>query len=454
MLVVAHRSQPDLVVAARRNLPLVIGLGEGENFVGSDVTAFIAHTREARAVEQDQVVEVRREGVTVTDLAGTVVPGESYHVDWDTEAAEKGGYEFFMLKEIDEQPAAVRETLGGRLTARGPAAPRRAGHERRGRPRDRAGLHRGLRVGVPLRADREVRHRALVPAARPGRDGRRSSATATRCSAATPWSSRSSQSGETADTLEAVRHARAQKAWVLAVTNTVGSTISRESDAALYTRGGPEVAVASTKAVMTQITAMYLVGLYLAQLRGTRDSDEVRAHLADLQAVPDLVEELLTRMPAVRELAADLKDERAGAVPRPARRLPDGPGGRAQAQGAGLRQRRGLPGRRDQARADRAGRGGDAGRGARAAARPAGQADQQHPGGAGPAGRARSCIATDGDESVTPYADDVIRIPDTKSLLTPLLMLVPMQVLSAEIARARGLDVDQPRNLAKSVTVE
>jgi glucosamine--fructose-6-phosphate aminotransferase (isomerizing) len=119
VLVVAHREQPGLIVAARRNLPLVIGLGDGENFVGSDVTAFIAHTREARAVEQDQVVEVRRDAVTVTDLQGTVVEGESYHVDWDTDAAEKGGYDYFMLKEIQEQPGAVRETLGGRLTTRG-----------------------------------------------------------------------------------------------------------------------------------------------------------------------------------------------------------------------------------------------------------------------------------------------------------------------------------------------
>jgi glucosamine--fructose-6-phosphate aminotransferase (isomerizing) len=119
VLVVSHRDEPGLVVAARRNLPLVIGLGDGENFVGSDVTAFIAHTREARAVEQDQVVEVRRTGVVVTDLEGTVVEGESYHVDWDTDAAEKDGYEFFMLKEIEEQPGAVRDTLGGRLTAEG-----------------------------------------------------------------------------------------------------------------------------------------------------------------------------------------------------------------------------------------------------------------------------------------------------------------------------------------------
>ncbi len=452
VLVVAHREQPDLVVAARRNLPLVIGLGEGENFVGSDVTAFIAHTREARAVEQDQVVEVRREGVTVTDLAGDVVAGESYHVDWDTEAAEKGGYEFFMLKEIDEQPAAVRETLGGRLTAEG------ALHldELAMSDEDVRGIeqvfivgcgsayHSGLigkyaierwcRLPVQVEMASEFRYRDPVL-------GRNTLVIAV------------SQSGETADTLEAVRHARAQKAWVLAVTNTVGSTISRESDAALYTRGGPEVAVASTKAVMTQITAMYLVGLYLAQLRGTRDADEVRAHLADLQAVPDLVEELLARMPAVRALAADLKDEDRVLFLGRHVGYPIALEGALKLKELAYVSAEGFP-------------AGEIKHGPIAlveggtpvvvlAPRHALQAKLINNIQEVRARGARTIvIATDGDESVTPYADDVIRIPDTKSLLTPLLMLVPMQVLSAEIARARGLDVDQPRNLAKSVTVE
>jgi len=452
VLVVAHREQPDLVVAARRNLPLVIGLGDGENFVGSDVTAFIAHTREARAVEQDQVVEVRREGVTVTDLAGTVVTGESYHVDWDTEAAEKGGYEFFMLKEIDEQPAAVRETLGGRLTTEGllhldelaMSDEDVRGIEQVFIVACGSSYHSGL-IGkyaierwcrLPVQVEMASEFRYCDPVL-----GRNTLVIAV------------SQSGETADTLEAVRHARSQKAWVLAVTNTVGSTISRESDAAFYTRGGPEVAVASTKAVMTQITAMYVVGLYLAQLRGTRDADEVRAHLADLQEIPDLLDELLTRMPAVQALAADLKDEQrvlflgrhvgypmalegalklkelayVSAEGFPAGEIKHGPIALVE-QGTPvvvLAPRHALQAKLinniQEVRA----------RGARTIV-----------------------IATDGDESVTPYADDVIRIPDTKSLLTPLLMLVPMQVLSAEIARARGLDVDQPRNLAKSVTVE
>jgi glucosamine--fructose-6-phosphate aminotransferase (isomerizing) len=452
VLVIAHQDEPDLVVAARRNLPLVIGLGEGENFVGSDVTAFIAHTREARAVEQDQVVEVRRSGVTVTDLDGNVVEGESYHVDWDTAAAEKGGHEFFMLKEIEEQPAAIRETLGGRLQEDGllhldelsmsdqdirdieQVVIIGCGSAYHSGLVGKYALERWARLPVQAEMASEFRYRDPVI-------GRSTLVIAV------------SQSGETADTLEAVRHARHLRAKVLAVTNTVGSTISRESDAALYTRGGPEVAVASTKSVMTQMTAMYLVGLYLAQVRGTRDPDEVRAHLGDLQAVPALVQELLDRMGPVRELARSLVDEERvlflgrhvgypmalegalklkelayiGAEGFPAGEIKHGPIALVEegtpviviAPRHALQAK--LVNNVQEVRA----------RGARTIV-----------------------IATDGDESVTPYADTIIRIPDTKSLLTPLLTIVPLQVLSAEIARARGLDVDQPRNLAKSVTVE
>ncbi|MDX6216411.1 MAG: hypothetical protein QOG99_1995 [Frankiales bacterium] len=452
VLVIAHQDEPDLVVAARRNLPLVIGLGEGENFVGSDVTAFIAHTREARAVEQDQVVEVRRGGVTVTDLEGNVVEGDSYHVDWDTAAAEKGGHEFFMLKEIADQPAAIRETLGGRLQEDGllhldelsmsdqdirdieQVVIVGCGSAYHSGLVGKYALERWARLPVQAEMASEFRYRDPVI-------GRSTLVIAV------------SQSGETADTLEAVRHARHLRAKVLAVTNTVGSTISRESDAALYTRGGPEVAVASTKSVMTQITAMYLVGLYLAQVRGTRDPDEVRAHLGDLQAVPALVQEVLDRMGPVRQLARSLVDEERvlflgrhvgypmalegalklkelayiGAEGFPAGEIKHGPIALVEegtpviviAPRHALQAK--LVNNVQEVRA----------RGARTIV-----------------------IATDGDESVTPYADTIIRIPDTKSLLTPLLTIVPLQVLSAEIARARGLDVDQPRNLAKSVTVE
>ena len=452
VLVVSHRDEPGLIVAARRNLPLVIGLGEGENFVGSDVTAFIAHTREARAVEQDQVVEVRRDGVVVTDLAGTVVDGETYHVDWDTAAAEKGGYDFFMLKEIEEQPAAVRETLGGRLQEDGllhldelsmsdedirdidQVVIIACGSSYHSGLVGKYAIERWCRLPVQVEMASEFRYRDPVV-------GRSTLVIAI------------SQSGETADTLEALRHARSQRARVLAVTNTVGSTVSRESDAVFYTRGGPEVAVASTKAVMAQLAAMYVVGLYLAQVRGTRDADEVRAHLRDLLDMPALVQEVLDRMDVVRDLARELAHEERvlflgrhvgypmalegalklkelayiGAEGFPAGEIKHGPIALIE-QGTPvvvIAPRHALQAKLvNNVQEVRA-------RGARTIV-----------------------IATDGDDSVTPYADVVIRIPDAKSLLTPLLTLVPMQVLSAEIARARGLDVDQPRNLAKSVTVE
>ncbi|HWH29688.1 MAG TPA: glutamine--fructose-6-phosphate transaminase (isomerizing) [Mycobacteriales bacterium] len=452
VVVVTSRAHPDLVVAARRNLPLVIGLGQGENFVGSDVTAFIAHTRTARAVEQDQVVEVRRDGVVVTGLDGTVVDGETYHVDWDTDAAEKGGYEYFMLKEIDEQPEAVRETIGGRLGTDGllhldeialsdedlrgieQVVVIACGSSYHSGMVGKYAIERWCRLPVHVELASEFRYRDPVI-------GRGTLVIAI------------SQSGETADTLEAVRHARAQRAWVLAVTNTIGSTIARESDAALFTRSGPEVAVASTKAVIAQLAAMYLVGLYLAQVRGTRDPDEVRAHLRDLQEIPDLVAEVLARMEPVRRLAREIADEprvlflgRHVGYPMAlegALKLKELAYVSAEGFAAGEIKHgpialveQGTP---------------VVVLAPRHALQPKLVSNVQEV-------RARGArtivVATDGDESITPYADHVFRIPDTKSLLTPLLTILPLQVLSAEVAQARGLDVDQPRNLAKSVTVE
>ena len=452
VLVVAHRDHPDLVVAARRNLPLVVGLGDGENFLGSDVTAFIAHTREARVVDQDQVVELRRGGVTITDLDGVVVEGESFHVDWDTAAAEKGGHAYFMLKEIQEQPDAVRDTLGGRLSAEGllhldelamsdedirgieQVVIIACGSSYHSGLVGKYVLERWCRLPVHVEMASEFRYSDPVI-------GRSTLVIAI------------SQSGETADTLEALRHARSQKAWVLAVTNTVGSTVSRESDAAFYTRGGPEVAVASTKAVIAQLAAMYVVGLYLAQVRGTRDADEVRAHLRDLQQVPDLIEEVLTRMGPVRELAAELATvDRVLFLGRHVG-YPVALEGALKLKELAYISAEGFP-------------AGEIKHGPIAlveegtpvvvvAPRHALQAKLINNIQEVRARGARTIvIATDGDESVTPYADVLIRIPDTKSLLTPLLSIIPMQVLSAAVAQARGLDVDQPRNLAKSVTVE
>ncbi|MDT7545272.1 MAG: hypothetical protein QOE99_1382 [Actinomycetota bacterium] len=452
VLVVAHADAPDVVVGARRNLPLVIGLGDGENFLGSDVTAFIGHTREARIIDQDQVVELRRDGVTVTTLDGAVVPGESFHVDWDTAAAEKGGYDFFMLKEIEEQPSAVRETLGGRLTASGllhldelamsdedirgieQVVIIACGSSYHSGLVGKYAIERWCRLPVHVEIASEFRYRDPVV-------GRSTLVIAI------------SQSGETADTLEALRHARAQKAWVLAVTNTIGSTVSRESDAAFYTRGGPEVAVASTKAVIAQLAAMYVVGLYLAQVRGTRDPDEVRAHLRDLQSIPDLVTEVLSRMDPVRALARELADEPRVLFLGRHVGYPMALEGALKLKELAYISAEGFP-------------AGEIKHGPIALIEEGTPVVVLAPRHALSAKlvnnvqevRARGArtivIATDGDDTVTPYADHLIRIPDTKSLLTPLLTIVPMQVLSAAVAMAKGLDVDQPRNLAKSVTVE
>jgi glucosamine--fructose-6-phosphate aminotransferase (isomerizing) len=452
VLVVAHRDQPDLVVGARRNLPLVVGLGDGENFLASDVSAFIAHTRTARVLDQNQFAELRRDGVRVTDVDGNLVDGEVFHVDWDLAAAEKAGYDYFMLKEIDEQPQAVRETLGGRLDPQG----RLMLDELAMSDEDIQGLtqvivvgcgsayHSGLvakyaierwaRLPVQVEIASEFRYRDPVL-------DRHTLVIAI------------SQSGETADTLEAVRHARRQRASVLAVTNTVGSSIARESDATFYTRGGPEVAVASTKAVMTQLVAVYLVGLYLAQVRGYRDGDEIRSHFRDLSHTPDLVSAVLARMDPVRKLAREIaSSERVLFIGRHVG-YPMAMEGALKLKELAYVSAEGLP-------------AGEIKHGPIALVEKGTPVVVIAPRHALTGKlvtnvqeiRARGArtivIATDGDEGMVPYADDLIRIPDTKSLLSPLLLLVPMQVLAAEYAMARGLDVDQPRNLAKSVTVE
>jgi glutamine---fructose-6-phosphate transaminase (isomerizing) len=452
VLVAAHRDHPDLVVGARRNLPLVVGKGDGENFLASDVTAFIAHTRDARALDQDQVVELRRSGVRVTDLDGSAVEGESFHVDWDTAAAEKGGFDYFMLKEIQEQPEAVRETIGGRL---GPDGRLRldelsiSDEDIRGFDKvfivacgsayhsgliGKYAIERWCRLPCEVEIASEFRYRDPVL-------DRNTLVIAI------------SQSGETADTLEAVRHARRQRAWVLAITNTIGSSVARESDAAFYTRGGPEIAVASTKAVMTQLAAVYLVGLYLAQVTGNRDPDEVRAHYRDLSTIPDLIADVLTRMDPVRKLARELAGEERVLFLGRHVGYPMALEGALKLKELAYVSAEGMP-------------AGEIKHGpialidkgtpvvviaTRHALQPKLVTNVQEI-------RARGArtivLATDGDDSAVPYADHLFRLPDTKSLLSPMLTLVPLQVLAAEFAMARGLDVDQPRNLAKSVTVE
>ncbi|MGB8500949.1 glutamine--fructose-6-phosphate transaminase (isomerizing), partial [Mycobacterium sp.] len=288
-LVFANADDPGTIVAARRSTPLVLGVGDGEMFVGSDVAAFIEYTRDAVELGQDQAVVITADGYRVTDFSGEPddANARAFHIDWDLSAAEKGGYEYFMLKEIAEQPAAVADTLLGHFVDGRIVLDEQRLSDQELREVDKVfvvacgtAYHSGLlakyaiehwtRLPVEVELASEFRYRDPVL-------DRSTLVIAI------------SQSGETADTLEAVRHAKEQKAKVLAICNTNGSQIPRECDAVLYTRAGPEIGVASTKTFLAQIAANYLVGLALAQARGTKYPDEVEAEYRELESMPELV---------------------------------------------------------------------------------------------------------------------------------------------------------------------
>ncbi|MEU8524179.1 MULTISPECIES: glutamine--fructose-6-phosphate transaminase (isomerizing) [Streptomyces] len=455
-LVAVHADQPDVVVGARRNSPLVVGVGEGEHFLASDVSAFIAHTRSAIELGQDQVVELTREGVTVTDFDGVPAEVHAYHIDWDASAAEKGGYDYFMLKEIAEQPKAVADTLLGRIDASGslsldelriPDAELREA-EKVVIVACGTAFHAGLiakyaiehwtRIPCEVELASEFRYRDPILDAR------------TLVVAI-------SQSGETMDTLMALRHAREQGAKVLAICNTNGSTIPRESDAVLYTHAGPEVAVASTKAFLTQLVACYLVALYLGQVRGTKWGDEIHAVVRELARSAEKVEQVLETMEPVRALARSLADKNTVLFLGRHVGYPVALEGALKLKELAYMHAEGFA-------------AGELKHG------PIALIEEDLPVVVVvPSPRGRSVlhdkivsniqeirargartivIAEEGDESVAPYADHLIRIPATPTLLQPLVATVPLQVFACELATARGNEVDQPRNLAKSVTVE
>jgi glucosamine--fructose-6-phosphate aminotransferase (isomerizing) len=456
-LVATHASEPDTLVASRRNSPLVVGVGDGEYFLGSDVAAFIAHTRNALELGQDQVVELHRErGVTVTDFAGNTVEPTAYSVDWDAAAAEKGGYDWFMLKEIAEQPRAVADTLLGRLGEAGELVL----DEVRLSDQDLRDVDKvfvvacGTAYHAGLIAKYAIEHWTRIPV---------EVELASEFRYRDPVLDRStlvvvvSQSGETMDTLMALRHAKDQKARVLAICNANGSTIPRESDAVLYTHAGPEVAVASTKGFLTQVVACYLVGLFLAQVRGVKYADEVAAIVEDLRKLPDAIARVLEDMEPVRELARTLATEntllflgRHVGYPvalEGALKLKELAYIHAEGFAAG-ELKHGSIALIDQGtpvvvvvpspRSRESVHGKVVSNIQEVRAR----------------GARTIVIAEDGDEDVVPYADHLIRVPRTPTLLAPVVTTVPLQVLACEIAATRGLDVDQPRNLAKSVTVE
>ncbi|GAB7040607.1 MULTISPECIES: glutamine--fructose-6-phosphate transaminase (isomerizing) [Catenuloplanes] len=447
---------PGAVVGARRNSPLVVGRGEGENYLASDVSAFIEHTREAVELGQDQVVLITPEGIEITGFDGTAVEGRPFHIDWDASAAEKGGYDYFMLKEIAEQPQAVADTLLGRLTETGEIVL----DEVRLTEQDLRDVDKifivacGTAYHSGLVAKYAIEHWTRIPC---------EVETASEFRYRDPVLDRStlviaiSQSGETMDTLMALRHAKEQKARVLAICNTNGSTIPRESDAVLYTHGGPEVAVASTKAFLTQLVACYLIGLHLAQVRGIKYADEVGAVVKQLQEMPDKLRTVLESMEPVRKLARDLASAQQVLFIGRHVGYPVALEGALKLKELAYMHAEGFA-------------AGELKHG------PIALIDQGTPVVCivpSPAGRgvlhdkivsniqevrargARTIvIAEEGDDAVVPYADELIRVPRTPTLLAPLVTTVPLQVLSCEIASSRGHDVDQPRNLAKSVTVE
>ena len=455
-LVATHAEVPGAVVAARRNSPLVVGLGDGENFLGSDVSGFIDYTRRAVELGQDQVVTITAEHVEITDFYGVPSEGREYRVDWDAAAAEKGGYPSFMEKEINDQPEAVAQTLlgrsdlDGRLTldelrvdtsvlqtinkiivlACGTSA--YAGQVAK------YAIEHWCRIPTEVELSHEFRYRdpivdenTLIVSI--------------------------SQSGETMDTLMAVRYAKEQGAKTVSICNTNGSTIPRESDAVLYTHAGPEIAVASTKAFLAQITAAYLLGLYLAQLRGNLFQGQIKDILAELAKTPAKIAQILENAEQIKELARSMSETRTVLFLGRHVGYPVALEGALKLKELAYIHAEGFA-------------AGELKHGPIALIEEGQPVFVVVP---SPRGRdslhakvvsniqevrARGAmtivIAEEGDESVREHAEHVFYIPETSTLLAPLLTTVPLQIFACELATAKGFDVDQPRNLAKSVTVE
>ncbi|PRQ11575.1 glutamine--fructose-6-phosphate transaminase (isomerizing) [Corynebacterium sp. 13CS0277] len=455
-LLFLHADHPDTIIAARRSTPLIVGVGEGEMFLGSDVAAFIEFTKNAVELNQDNVVIITKDDYRIMNFDGSAAEGKPFVIDWDLAAAEKGGYDSFMLKEIHEQPDAVRDTLAGHFVDGRVVLDEQNLTEQDLKSIDKvfvvacgSAYHSGLlakyaiehwvRIPVEIEVASEFRYRDPVLDSR------------TLVMAI-------SQSGETADTLEAVRHAKAQGAKVLAVCNTNGAQIPRESDAVLYTHAGPEIGVASTKAFLAQVAANYIVGLALAQAKGTKYPDEIADIWADLSAIPAKVQELLEQDEVVLDIAREL-----GAIPTMLF-LGRGVGFPVALEGAlklkelAYIHAEGFP-------------AGELKHGPIALIEDDLPVVVVVP---SPRGvkvlhskivsniqeiRARGAktivIAEEGDTAVEPFANWLIRIPESSTIMQPLLATVPLQFLAAEIARQCGNeDIDKPRNLAKSVTVE
>lgn len=450
--------QPDIVVGARHDSPLVVGLGDGENFLGSDVAAFVAYTKEAMELGQDQAVCISGSKVTVTDFEGNeITNNRRFAVDWDASAAEKGGWDSFMDKEIHEEPMAVRNTLFGRFNDAGDITL----DEVRIDPEVFRGIDKIIVVAcgsasyAGMVAKYAIEHWARIPVeVELAHEFRYRDPILTSKTLVVAIS----QSGETMDTLMAVRHARAQGSKVLAICNTQGSTIPRESDAVLYTHAGPEVAVASTKAFVAQIIAAYLLGLYLAQVKNTLYSDEIHQIVDQLKVMPEKIQWVL--------------DNQADAIQAAAKRLVDAHSflflgryvGYPVAMEGALKLKEIAYTFTEGFAAGELKHG------------PIALVEEGEPVVViVPSARGRNvlhdkvvsgieevkargaftvAVAEVGDPDAEKYADVVFWRPACPTLLSPLVDVISLQLFALDVAELKGYDVDKPRNLAKSVTVE
>ena len=450
-----NKSDPGLVMAARRNSPLVIGVGEGENFLGSDVAAFVDYTKTAISVGQDQIVKLRADGFELIDFNGNPVEHEEFKVHWDASAASKGGWESFMAKEISEEPQAVGDTLMGRLDANGDVNLSEfdglsienleninriiitaCGTAAYAGEVAKYAIEQLARIPVSVELAHELRYRnpvidekTLVVAI--------------------------SQSGETMDTLMAIRHVSERGAKVLSICNTQGATLARESDATIYTHAGPEVAVASTKAFSAQITAGYLLALFLAHATGK--TENLNQLGKELLRLPRKVKTALEMTGDVAEFANQLKDIQSVLFLGRNVGFPIAMEGALKLKELSYIHAEGFA-------------AGELKHGPIALIEPGqvvivlvpapSSAESLHAKvlaniqEINARGAKVIAIAEQGDDEVAEFAEKVFYTPKTDPLLSPVLSVVPLHIFSMELAKAKGLDVDQPRNLAKSVTVE
>ncbi len=440
-LLAIHSDNPSHIVGARRNSPLVVGVGNGENFLASDVAAFIAHTKTALELGQDEVVEITPTSVVVTNLSGQVVKPNQFEISWDAKAAERGGFSHFMLKEIYEQPKAIADTLLGRLDGLDVKIKFKkfekiviiaCGTAYNAGLVGKYAIEKWGQIPVDVELASEYRYRE------PSLDKK---------TLVIPIS----QSGETMDTLMALRYAKSMGATIFSVCNTNGSTIGRESDAVLYTHAGPEIAVASTKAFATQLIAMYLIGLEIGRQLEHLNSKKCKEIIKELTQLPAKVEQVLETVEPLRELTRKFKSadsvlflgrytgyptvlEGALKLKELAYMHAEGFAGGELKHGPIALIDNGTPVVAIMPTKDSV-----------LAGKMASNIQEV---------KARGAVVIAISEDEFAGADHLIRIPKVDPLLQPVLAVVPLQVIAYEMAVARGNDVDQPRNLAKSVTVE